>query len=170
MSHITKMQNGGLQTKRHERQIENNNLMNTAAMQYVAPVVKAFMMEQAIDSTSLRSDGRLTLRLDERYRVHLHAAPHQRVALTCQLVSLSSHWDQPAAQDLLQELCTIAAGMLQKHDSSLCLDERQQALCLQQFVAADAPVQVLQDALARFTNALAFWVPICARRTHLLDS
>ena len=86
------------------------------------------MMERAIDPTSLRSRWTTPICVWTIPPRPPSYHPHQRVVLTCQLVSLSSHWDQPAAQDLLQELCTIAAGMLQKHDSSLCLDERQQAL------------------------------------------
>jgi hypothetical protein len=120
------------------------------------PVIRAFAQRHGIGPQSLRSDGSLTLTVDRRYRVRMRPAPHNRVALVSQLITLPA----PPSHDadaLIERLMRVGAGLLQKHGSTLCLDARQQALLLQQSLPADADAQMVEDTLADFSNALAFW-------------
>ncbi len=120
------------------------------------PAIRAFAQRHGIGPQSLRSDGSLTLTVDRRYRVRMRPAPHNRVALVAQLIALPT----PPSRDadaILERLTRVGAGMLQKYGSTLCLDARQQALLLQQSLPADADLQSVEDTMADFSNALAFW-------------
>lgn len=132
--------------------------------------IGAFMSSQGLPASALRAGGRLTVVIDGAYRVHLQPAAHERVAITAQLLPLSAAWDRPALDAVLEPLARKAAGMLRQYASGLCLDERRQALLLQQFVPAGADAATVQDALAEFTNALAFWRSACAAQAHLLPA
>ena len=124
--------------------------------------IAAFMASQSLPASALRGDGRLTLVIDGSHRIHLQAAAHGRVAITARLLPLSAVWNQPRLDAVLEPLARKAAGLLRDHASGLCLDERRQALLLQQFVPAGADAAAVQDALAEFANALAFWRAACA--------
>ena len=132
--------------------------------------ISAFMSSQGLPASALRADGRLTVVMDGSYRSHLQAAAHDRIAITAQLLPLSAVWNQSALDAVLEPLAQKAAGMLREYASGLCLDERRQALLLQQFVPAGADAAAVQDALAEFTNALAFWRSACAAQAHLLPA
>lgn len=125
------------------------------------------MRSQGMSGDALRADARLTLVIDGSYRVHLQPVSHERVAITAQLLSLAGVWQDAALERVLEPLAQKAAGMLQRYASGLCLDERRQALLLQQFVPAAADAAAVQDALAEFTNALAFWRAACAAQACL---
>lgn len=127
----------------------------------VAPVVRAFVERQRIPREALRSDGRLVLTIDRRWRVHIVSAPHHRVALQAELMGLPDRGDR-RLDDLLLRLATAAAGLMQQHASTLCIDRSRQALVLQQQLPADADPRRLREALADFANALAFWSRLCA--------
>src|SRR5258706_10194053 len=133
----------------------------------LAPVVRAFVQRHRIPAESVRADGRVVLTIDQRYRVHLMAAPNNRVALQSELLALPEHADS-RTDDHLLGLAKTAAGLLQRHASTLCIDKKRQALVLQQTLAAGADLAALQDALADFTNALAFWSRICRAETAAL--
>ncbi|MBW7899935.1 MAG: type III secretion system chaperone [Rhodocyclaceae bacterium] len=124
--------------------------------------IGAFMASQGLSSDALRADGRLTLVIDGTWRIHLQPASHDRVAITSQLLSLTGVWHPAGLDRVLEPLAQKAAGMLRQYASGLCLDERRQALLLQQFVPATADAVAVEDALAEFVNALAFWRPVCA--------
>ena len=49
------------------------------------PVVRAFVQTHRIPPDAIRSEGRLVLTLDQRWRVHVLPAPQQRVALQAEL-------------------------------------------------------------------------------------
>jgi len=135
----------------------------------LAPVVRAFVQHHRIPTDSVRADGRLVLTIDQRYRVHVLAAPHNRVALQSELLPLPEHADS-RTDDILLRLAKTAAGLLQQHASTLCIDRKRQALVLQHTVAAGADVQALQDALADFSNVLAFWSRLCRTEAAALQA
>lgn len=126
----------------------------------LAPVVRAFVASHRIPGDALRADGRVVLTIDERWRVHLLGAPHQRVALQSDLLALP---EQPErhTNELLARLGRLAAGLLQRHASTLCIDAHRNCLVLQQSVPASCELAALEDALADFSNALAFWSRQC---------
>lgn len=133
---------------------------NDSTTALLAPVVRAFVDNHRIPRDALRPDGRLVLTIDERWRVHLLPAPHQRVALQSDLLALP---EQPErhTDDLLARLGRMAAGLLQRHASTLCIDVQRNCLLLQQSVPASCELAALEDALADFCNALTFWSRQC---------
>jgi hypothetical protein len=120
------------------------------------PVVRAFVQRHRIPKEAVRAGGRVVLTVDQRHRVHVMPAPHQRIALQAELLPLP---EQPTnrLEATLLRLSRAAAGLLQQHASTLSIDQQRQALVLQQCVAAGADLPALEDALADFVNALAFW-------------
>lgn len=138
--------------------------MTTMTPTATAPcaAIGAFMTRQNLPAGALRADGRLTLVLDGIYRIHLQPVSHERVAITSPLLSLSGVWHGAGLERVLEALAQKATGMLRLYASGLCLDERRQTLLLQQFVPAAASAAAVEEALAEFTNALAFWRPVCA--------
>lgn len=132
------------------------------------PAILAFMHRRGIPAKDLRSDGRLTLNFDQRYRVHLHCASHKRVALTTQLLSLGERYNDAVTDEILERLMGLSAGMQQKHASSLCVDERARSLLLQQTLPASASAEAVEIALADFVNVLSFWSSACAKEARLM--
>ena len=108
-----------------------------------------------------RNDGRLTLRVDGRWRVHLSGTVEgrtpSRIVLSARLMDLSGQLNQPATDDLLVRLATFAAGRLKSDASGLSLDSVNQALLLMQAMPASSDLEAVQTGLADFVNALAFW-------------
>lgn len=124
------------------------------------PVVRAFVDTHRIPVDAVRDGGRLVLTLDQRWRVHLLPAPLQRVALQAELISVPPAPDR-RTDDSLARLCRTACALLKEHASTLCIDTQRQVLVLQQLVPHAGDVAMLEDALADFVNALAFWTHLC---------
>ncbi|QHE85618.1 CesT family type III secretion system chaperone [Hydrogenophaga sp. BPS33] len=124
------------------------------------PAVAAYAARQGLGADAFKADGRLTLRFDDRYRVHMQAAPSGRIAITARLLSLGSLGSKK--EDVLMHLSTLAAGLLRDHGSGLCIDTRDQTLQLQAQLAADTNLERLQAELEDFLNALEFWTRTCA--------
>ena len=137
---------------------------DTPSLAAAPPVVRAFVQRHGIPSASIRSDGRVVLTIDQHYRVQLMPAPHHRVAIQHELLALP---DQPTRgfDDVLLRLAQAAAGLVQHHASTLCIDRKRQALVLQQSVAAGADLAALESTLGEFTNTLAFWSHLCRAET-----
>ncbi|HSV46781.1 MAG TPA: CesT family type III secretion system chaperone [Ramlibacter sp.] len=140
----------------------------TASARPLHPTVRAFADKHGIAGAAVRSDGRLTLTLDKKYRVHLQGAPHNRLALTAQLLSLPAATGDQKAAAALERLMKTAAGLMREHAATLCLDARQQALLLQQQLPASTDVAALEKGIAAFTNALAFWSKLGAAEAAAL--
>ena len=140
---------------------------DSSSLAALPPVVRAFIQRHRIPVHSVRADGRVVLSVDQRYRVHVLPAPHNRVALQSELLPLPEHPDRHT-DDIMLRLAKTACGLLQRHASTLAIDRKRQALVLQQTLAAGADLQALQDALADFSNALAFWSRICRTETAAL--
>ncbi len=124
------------------------------------PVVRAFVRSHSIPADAIRSEGRVVLSVDDRWRVHLLPAPQQRVALQAELIAVAEPPDR-RTDDALLRLCRTAAAMAKEHASTLCIDSRRQALVLQQTLSQNADPRALEDALADFVNALSFWSRLC---------
>jgi len=134
----------------------------------LTPVVRAFVQSHRIPSDAIRSEGRVVLTVDQHWRVHLIPAPHHRVALQSELLALPEQADK-RTDDALVRICKAAAGLMQDHASTLAIDARRRALVLQHQVPAGADLRVLEDALADFTNALAFFSRLCRTQANLLE-
>lgn len=139
----------------------------SAGMNAAHPAVRAYAQRNGIDAGAFREDGRVTLTIDERYRVQLRAAADGRLALSSLLLDLGQ-LPAPRVDATLQRLAIWAAGMMRDHASALAVDEAAQALLLQQELAAGTDVAALESELADFVNVLAFWARTCARETATL--
>lgn len=133
---------------------------DTPPLAALPPVVRAFVQSHRIPADAIRSEGRVVLTVDDRWRVNLMPAPQQRVALQSELIAVPQPADR-RTDDALFRLCRTAAGMAKDHASTLCIDTRRQALVLQQLVSQNADQRTLEDALADFVNALSFWSRLC---------
>ena len=120
-------------------------------------VVRAFMTRQGVDEQQLRSDGRLTLTVENRYRLHLQSAPLNRVAISAQVLDLSGRLEDAATTRLLEALMNRATGMLQQYPSTLSIDARTEALLLQHTLAGDVDASAFEEELGSFVSALKFW-------------
>lgn len=132
------------------------------------PVLRSLAHRHGMSPSALRSDGSLSLTVDQRYRVRLRPAPHNRVALSSPLLTLPAP-DDPRSDQTVLRLLRLAAGLLREHASTLCLDARQQSLQLQQTVPANADDAAMEEALADFSNALAFWTKLCRAEASTLQ-
>lgn len=127
------------------------------------PALAAYAAQHRIAAPSPpRADGRLTVRIDNRWRVHMAGKMEGRspgpIVLSARLLDLSESSRPPSTtDDLLVRLATLAAGRLKGHASSLGLDSASQALLLMEVLPASSDLQALQTGLAGFVNALAFW-------------
>lgn len=118
------------------------------------PLVSAYAGRHGLPQPA-RADGRLTVVLDDRFRIHLHGAPNGRVAMTSRLCAMP---EQGAARDeLVREIGKLAAGMLSRHAAACVLDPQGRALWLQQTLSPDNSPLALDEAVGAFANALSFW-------------
>ena len=136
--------------------------MPTSDASLVPPLVRTFMQRNHLPDDAIRADGRVVLTVDDRYRVHIFPAPFARIALQAELLALPEHPDS-LFDDLLLGLANTGAGMLGTSASTLCIDRKRQAVALQQSVALNANQETLQEAMADFVNALAFWSNLCRK-------
>ncbi len=107
-------------------------------------------------SDGVRADGRLTIRIDEKYRVHLLGARNGWLAISARLCSLPP--DGPGRERFFAEIGRHATGMLSSHPSTCVVDPAQDALWLQQMVRPDTDAVGLDEAVGDFANALSFWI------------
>jgi len=135
------------------------------ALALLPPAVQSFVRSHRIPADAVRAEGRVVLTVDQRWRVHVVAGPHHRVVLQSELLGTPEPPERRLG-DLLLRLCKAAAGLLQEHASTLCIDPQRQALVLQQTLESGADQAALEDALADFTNALAFWSDLCRSETR----
>lgn len=118
------------------------------------PLISAYANRHGL-GPSARADGRLTVVIDDTYRVHLQAAPEGWLALTARLCALPV---EGAARDaLLREAGKLAAGMLSRHAAGCVVDPKGGALWLQQTLRPDSSDLALDEALGAFANSLSFW-------------
>lgn len=132
----------------------------------VHAAVRGFMDRQGLGPQELRADGRLSLAIDGRYRVHLHPAAGGRIVLSAQVLDLAGRYGTRDTDAALEHLMHLAAGLMQQYASSLSLDAARQSLLLQQTLGPDTDVAGVENALAEFVNALAFWSRACAAQLH----
>lgn len=124
--------------------------------------VRAYGLRHRLDPSGFRSDGRVTLDFDGRYRVMVQPAADNRIALVSYLLSLDS-LPREDREQVLVRLAHLATGTLQDHATGLAIDDDEQALVLQQLVPSTTDADQLEEQLAQFVNVLAFWNHACAR-------
>jgi hypothetical protein len=139
-------------------------MANPELLSTLAPALRAFVARHALPDDAIRASGRLLLRI-EQHRMQVVPAPHQRLALGAELLPLAPT-PYPAENELLLRLSRTAAGLLQQHAATLCIDDAREALVLQQLLPAAVDYAGLERGLGEFANALAFWHRVCEAETH----
>lgn len=98
--------------------------------------------------------GRVTVVVDERYRVHLQATEEEGVVIICRLASLPP---EGATRD--QWLLTVgklALGTLSTCPAVCVVDPHEKALWLQHILMPGEGIS-LDESMGQFVNALSFW-------------
>ncbi|WP_313625236.1 CesT family type III secretion system chaperone [Achromobacter sp.] len=120
----------------------------------VHPLISAYVGRHGLPLPT-RADGRFTVVVDDRFRIHLHPAPNGWLAMTSRICALP---EQSAARDdLVREIGKLAAGMLSRHAAACVVDPQGRTLWLQQTLSPDSSPLALDEAVGAFANALSFW-------------
>ncbi|MDR4126532.1 CesT family type III secretion system chaperone [Yanghanlia caeni] len=106
-------------------------------------------------SEGMRADGRLTILIDDKYRVHLQGAHNGWLVIYARLCSLPS--SGRAREDFLADIGRQAAGMLNRHASACVIDPAEDGLWLQQMLRPDTDALGVDEAVGDFANALSYW-------------
>lgn len=122
------------------------------------PAIRSFMNRHALGADALRQDGRLMLTIDGAYRVEVRPAADGRLALQARVMTLPGGTGSRQAEQALEQLLRLGAGLLREYASTLSLKTGSQDLLLQQSLPADTCGEQFDTELAEFTNALQFWV------------
>lgn len=118
------------------------------------PLIARYLARHAI-AQALRADGRATLTIDDKYRVHLQGARNGWLAISARLCALPPAG--VAREDFVAALGKQAGGMLAGHASACVIDPAEEALWLQQMVRPDSSEIEMDEAVGQFANALSFW-------------
>jgi hypothetical protein len=137
-------------------------MTNSTGPSAVHPAVTAYATRHHLDMSAIHADGRLTLRFDERYRIHLRPAADGRIAVTSRLLDLAER-SATETEEALLRLASLGGGTLREQAATLCVDEKGNAVLLQQLLAADTDADSLELELADYVNTLAFWRQACSR-------
>ena len=123
------------------------------------PQIEAFMRRQGLDVQALRRDGRLVFTVDDRHRVHLERAAQGALVVHSRVMDLPTSPADRAV--LIDRVLNRSAALLQGHGSTLSIDEREDALCLQQHIPADQQdAQTIDRVVGDFVNVLQYWKTI----------
>jgi len=127
--------------------------------QTMHPLMADYVMRNGI-SVPKPFRGRVTVVVDDHYRVHMQVSPKGRLALLSRLATLP-----PAGatrDDWLLQVGKLAVGTLSTYSAACAVDPRETALWLQQILTPDDDVSV-DEFMGQFVNALSFWVGALSR-------
>lgn len=113
-----------------------------------------YMQRQGIAEDRLRN-GRLTLHVDDRYRVVVLPLPSGETVLEARVGPLPD--DPPLQEQTIERAMRLACARMADGPEALVLDEAGRALVLQQRIGEDATVFDFERALENHLNALAAW-------------
>ena len=101
------------------------------------------------------TDKRLTMTVDEKYRLQLLEREDGRILVRARLKTLP----EPGVQrdDLLSKCARLTCGRMLKSAATCAVDNRERALWLQQLCDVSS-AQNLDEQVGAFVNELAFWV------------
>lgn len=124
----------------------------------IHPLISSYVSRHALSADSVREDGRLTLVVDDRYRVHLQSSGQGWLALSARLCSLPEAGVE--RDGLLLSLGRQTMAVLNRYSSSCVIDEGEQNVLLQQLVRSDSSATDVDEAVGQFINALSFWTNV----------
>lgn len=118
------------------------------------PLIAQYVARHGIPE-AVRGDGRATVVIDDKYRIHLSPARNGWMAISARLCALPPAG--AARENFMAEIGRQAAGMLSRHPSACVVDPSEEALWLQQMVRPDSDATAVDEAVGRFANAMSFW-------------
>lgn len=119
------------------------------------PQIAGYMRRHGIPATRLRADGRLTLVMGQRYRMHLQPLPGGGLAFESRLLPLPTGRAERAR--CIDHLLRVSASRLRGHPEVCCIDRAAQQAMLQHMVPAELSPVAFDEAVARFMRATVFW-------------
>lgn len=124
------------------------------------PLITRYVALHGIQD-AVRSDGRATILVDDKYRIHLRGARNGWLVMSSRLCPLPP--PGVARDRFLVHIGTHAAGMLSQQPSTCVIDPDEDALWLQEMIRPDAGAGDVDEAVGRFANALSFWIQVVRR-------
>lgn len=125
------------------------------------PLLLRYLARTGVGEQALRADGRATIVIDDKYRVHLQPDSGGWLSLMSRIVPLPA---AGIARDrLLLEMGRLAAGMLSAHACGCVIDKKEEAVWLQQSIRPDSSDVDIDEAIGQFANALSFWTRAAGR-------
>lgn len=104
--------------------------------------------------------GRVTVVVDDKYRVHIQVTPKGRLALLTRLATMPPPGG--ARDDWVLQVGKLAIGTLSAYPAACVVDPRETALWLQQVLPSSGEVSV-EESMEQFVNALSFWAGALSR-------
>ncbi len=98
---------------------------------------------------------RLSMIVDDRYRLQLQQRPDGRVLVRTRLRSLPEAG--PGREEVLRQCARLACGRILHAPVACAVDDNERGLWLQQLCEAST-TQELNEHVGTFVNELAFWV------------
>lgn len=118
------------------------------------PGLSVFVQRRGV-STEFWRDSGLTLLVDGRYRLQFRPDINGRVALSARIAELPAEPGDTERDRWLERMTKVAAGLLRDSAATLCIDD---ALYLQQSLAADLSAEDVGEEVGAFVDVLEFWV------------
>lgn len=125
------------------------------------PLLLRYLVRAGIGEQAIRADGRATILIDDRYRVHLQPSAGGWLTLLSRVAPLPV--PGMARDEMLLEMGRLATGMLSAHASGCVIDEREESIWLQQSIRPDSSDVDVDEAIGQFANALSFWTRAAGR-------
>lgn len=118
-------------------------------------LLQAYLARQGLPPLTEEGVGRVTIHVDDRYRVQVAIIHQICVALRARLVPMP-------ATSIERDALIMDAGrwmqmLLPDYAATCVVDVRDDSLWLQQTVVANATIETFELAMASFVNVLAFW-------------
>ena len=124
------------------------------------PLIIRYVSQHGLQD-AMRPDGRATILVDDKYRIHLLGARNGWLAISSRLCSLPP--PGVVRDRFLANIGSHAAGMLSRQPSTCVIDPEEDALWLQEMVRPDADAGEVDEAVGHFANALSFWTHVVRR-------
>jgi len=125
------------------------------------PLISRYLARAGLGEQAIRADGRATLVIDDKYRVHLQPAAGGWLSLMSRIATLPAAG--MARDHMLLEMGRLAAGMLSTHASGCVVDDKEESVWLQQSIRPDISDIDLDEAIGQFANALSFWTGVAGK-------
>lgn len=124
------------------------------------PSIESYLIRRGL-ADAARDDGRATVLIDEKYRIHLAVAPSGWLVTAAKLCVLPPRG--AARDEFFISVGKHASAMLVKDPSTCVVDPRVEALWLQRIHDPATDALGVDEAIGEFVNALSSWLGVVQR-------